>query len=410
MDAADLFETHIKPYLLNSFADADAIMLAGSQGRMLSGQTTGLAKKSSDYDFILYFEKLPARYPAAMFASQWLTVPGQSEPISIDLKIIDRAYLEYHTQHTREVRRFPFLFCMMMDAFPLKDDIGITETMRRMAAAFVKAGPAPIGPRQIAETQNKINALETAMLHSATPRDNAVMAIESLSVLASALLLSSQDWVSPIGRNLVALREGQPGQEKRLMKAFNDANGGDYVVYRDILRDITQLLDARRSEGNADSVLLNPDPRGLVAQAEVSDSSNKGDKIMLGQYLARMKDADDLDPLRLVEMKSLLWTTAKSYLCRKFDVPFAYGAQVADQLDQLMGKPVLAKLLQAIQKEDVAAMYTSINAVLKDQKGVSFSYLERIYIEDLARRREATSATNDNTRKGGNNSMPNRRI
>lgn len=400
MDAADLLETHIKPYLLKTLGDADAIMLSGSHARALRGETAAIAKKNSDYDFIIYFDTLPARYPAAMFASQWLTIPGHDEPVSIDLKIIDRAYLEYHTRHTHEVRRFPFLFSMIMDAFPLTGDSGLLATLRQMAIDFITAGPAPIGPRQIAETQGKLDSLEAAMGTNATPRDHAITALEGLPMLANAHLTALQKWVSPIGRALVTLRDEYPGTEKRLVSAFNQANGGDYVAYRTITRDITQLLHKRHLEGNADSALLNPNAAGAVTQNEIDVSNNKGDKIMLGQYLARLKDAADMDPLRLTELKCVLWTTAKSYLCRRFHLPFAYGAKQAYQLDTLMGQPVLEKLLSGIQHEDITAMHTAINLILGDQSGIAFGYLERIYTEDLARRRESSGHTSNSSIHG----------
>lgn len=395
MDAADLLETHIKPYLLQTLGDADAILLSGSQARAMNGDVTATsAKKNSDYDFIIYFDELPARYPAAMFASQWLQIPGQDEPVSIDLKIIDRAYLEYHTQHTHEVRRFPFLFTMIMDAYALKDDAALITGMRQKAIDFINAGPAPVGPKQIAEQQGKIDSLRRAMDASTTARDNAVVAYEGLPMLANAQLLSSQQWVSPIGRALVSLRDSNPGEEKRLVSAFNKASGSDYVAYRTVMQEIETTLNDRRMEANADSDLLNPNAAGTVAQSEIDDSNSKGDKIMLGQYLARMKDAAEMDPLRLIELKCILWTTAKSYLCRRFDVPFAFGAQQADELDARLGQPALSTLLGAIQREDVDAMYQSVNTILGDQSGVAFGYLERLYTEDLARRRSADAHLN----------------
>ena len=391
MDAADLLETHIKPYLLQTLGDADAILLSGSQARALNGEITAVAKKNSDYDFIIYFDELPARYPAAMFASEWLHIPGQDEPVSIDLKIIDRAYLELHTQHTHEVRRFPFLFTMIGDAYPLKDDAGLLDAMRQKALDFIKDGPAPVGPKQIAEYQSKIDSLRRAMDGSASAQDNAVVALEGLPMLANAQLFSNQQWVSPIGRALVTLRDSTPGEETRLVSAFNKASGADYVIYRTVMHEIESNLSDRRMEDNADSELLNPNASGTVALSEIDDSNSKGDKIMLGQYLARMKDAAEMDPLRLVELKCILWTTAKSYLCRRFDIPFAFGAQQAHELDTRLGQPVLATLLSAIQREDVDAMYKSVNTILGDQSGVAFGYLERIYTEDLARRRSAAA-------------------
>ncbi len=394
MDAADLLETHIKPYLLQNLGDADAIMLAGSHARVLNGETAlaATAKKNSDYDFIIYFEDLPARFPAAMFASVWLDVPGRDEPVSIDLKIIDRAYLDYHAKHTHEVRRFPFLFTMINDAHPIQDNGQLLAQLRRSATDFIAAGPAPLGPSQIAETQAKLDSLEQALASGACARDRAIAALEGLQMLANARLLSAQDWVSPIGRSLVNLRDAQPGQEKRLMSAFNKVNGGDYTGYREVMREIEQVLDARKAEHNADSALLSAN--SAVNQNEIDDSNKKGDKIMLGQYLARMKDADEMDPLRLIELKCVLWLTAKSYLCRQHGVPFAYGAQLADTLDTLAGQPVLATLFTAIQNEDVPAMYTCVNTILGDQGGVAFNYLERIYTEDLSRRRQQALCAN----------------
>lgn len=390
MDAADLLETHIKPYLLQSLGDADAILLAGSHARVLNGETapTATAKKNSDYDFIVYFDELPARFPAAMFASVWLDVPGRDEPVSIDLKIIDRAYLEYHAQHTHEVRRFPFLFTMITDAYPIHDEGGFLTRLYKMAADFIAAGPAPLGPTQIAETHSKLKSLEHAMATSTCAQDNAIAALEGLQMLANAQLLTAQDWVSPIGRSLVNLRDAQPGQDKRLVSAFNKVNGGDYTAYRDIMRDIERALEQRKAENNPDSALIAAAAAGSVSQREIDDSNSKGDKIMLGQYLARMKDAGEMEELRLMELKSVLWLTAKTYMCRQQGVPFAYGAAQAHALDQRLGQPVLANLFAAIQREDVAAMYNSVNTILGDQSGVAFNYLERIYTEDLSRRRQ----------------------
>lgn len=395
MDAADLLETHIKPYLLQSLGDADAILLAGSHARVLNGETapTATAKKNSDYDFIVYFDELPARFTAAMFASVWLDVPGRDEPVSIDLKIIDRAYLDYHAQHTHEVRRFPFLFTMITDAYPIHDEGGFLKRLYKMAADFIAAGPAPLGPTQIAETQGKLKSLEHAMATSTCANDNAIAALEGLQMLANATLLTAQDWVSPIGRSLVTLRQSQPGQDKRLVAAFNKVNGGDYTGYREVMRDIEATLERRKAENNSDSPLIAAAAAGIVSQREIDDSNSKGDKIMLGQYLARMKDAGEMEDLRLIELKCVLWLTAKSYLCRKHGLPFAYGAAQAHQLDQLTGQPVLATLFSAIQREDVDAMYKSVNTILGDQSGVAFNYLERIYTEDLSRRRQLSTSS-----------------
>lgn len=392
MPAPDLLETFIKPYLIEHLGDADAIFLAGSHARVLNGNAApdSLAKKNSDYDFVILFDTLPARFPAAMFASQWLQIPGQDEPVSIDLKIIDRAYLEYHARHTREVRRFPFLFSMILDAHPLVCKNAATlDELRAMAADFVDAGPAPLGPASIADCTRKLDSLDQALDQATTPRDHAIVALEGLQALAGLRLLAAQDWISPIGRSLVSLRQSQPGEENRLTDAFNKVQGGDTAAYRRASQEILAQLEQHRRADHADSPLLAPIPTDIVAAGESDDSNRKGDKIMLGQYLARLKDADVMEPLRLIELKCVLWLTAKAYLCRRQGETLAYGAEQASRLDAVNGTPLLMPLFDAITRDDLPAMQTCVNAILADQGGVAFSYLERIYIEDLARRRSA---------------------
>ncbi len=395
MQATDILETHIKPYLLEHLGDADAILLAGSHARVLNGETApdATAKKNSDFDFVIFYDALPPRFAAAMFASQWMHIPGLAEPVSIDLKIIDRSYLDFHAQHTREVRRFPFLFSMILDAYPLHCQDEKLNDLRAQATAFIDAGPAPLGPSVIAESQAKLASLETALTSAETPRDHHIAALEGLQMLAGLELLTAQDWISPIGRNLVGLRQAQPGAEKSLTAAFNRVHGGDAAAYRPIARGLLEQLAKHQQQNNPDSVLLAQNITTTVGQYEINDSNRKGDKIMLGQYLARMKDAAVMDDLRLMELKCVLWLTAKSYLCRRYGETFAYGAKQAERLDAAADRPLLMPLLTAIRAEDVPAMYLAVNSILSDQGGVTFDYLERIYVEDLARRRDAAGIT-----------------
>lgn len=390
-------EKYITPYLFNSFGDAEAILLCGSQARLLNGQGDPRqhAKKNSDYDFILLYRDLPARFPAAQFASRWMDIPGMDEPVSIDLKIVDYDYLRFHARHTREVRRFPFLFSMIGDAYPLMDKNGIVPTLKEEAKIFIADGPAPLSVSERKAFKDRLDSLEKEIAkagmdsaageHVEDPRVCQVLALEGLHALSHDFLKSASKWTSPIGRNLEQMNIDAPEKVDEIISSFNNA-AMCRPAYSKILQDIRANLP--RDAAPPDSSLLQQNIAAFVTQEEKEDSDRKGAKIMIGQYLARLKDNDNTNPVRISEVKSVLWTAMKNYLAQRVGTPTGFGVEAADAADQAFGKPALKEFFTALQADDVPKMYEIANDVLSDQGGVSFNYLERIYVEDLARRRE----------------------
>ncbi len=395
MPVDQVLEDHVKPYILERFKDADMILLCGSQARVLNQggalDASVAPKKNSDYDFILLYPELPEKYPAALFASGWIDVPGHGERVSIDMKIMDYDYLAVHAQHTRELRRFPFLFDMLKDAYPIQDVNGVLPTLRQEAVRLLNAGPLPLGPTQINEIRSQLNNLSMALNQPHSNVGQKMVAVESLHILANSYLRSSVIWDSPLDRHLSSLCQAIPSAGIRLAKAFNEASVGDFGSYQTFIQKVQGKLDKRAGENNADSVLLQQDIGKFVTVEEKQKSDQQGAKIMVGQYLARMKDVQAYETVRRYGLESVLWLTLKKYQCEQMNVPFSYGEAAVQKADDAAGRPILRTLFTAIRDNNTHKIEGLANTILANQGGLTFDYLERIYVEDLARRRETAN-------------------
>ena len=385
-----IFEDHVKPYIMERFSDADLVLLCGSQARLMN-QTcveNTAPKKNSDYDFILLYPELPEKYPAALFASGWIDIPGQDEPVSVDMKIMDYEYLAFHAQHTYEVRRFPFLFNMIKDAYPVVDRHNYLPALRQEADDFLERGPARLGTAQIQEMRTRLAAFSQTLNKTVGRQDCAILAMEGLQMLANHYLRAELKWDSAIDRNLVGLSQECPGVDRTLMQAFNDASRGNMDGYKDFIAAINVKLNRREAENITDSPLLHQDILAYVDPAEKSKSDQQGAKIMTGQYIARLKDAKTLEPARKAEIDSLLWMTLKKYATEQAGQPFRFGLWGAASAESGLQSGVLSRLFSAIKRGDMADASIVADDILANQGGLKFDYLERIYVEDLARRRE----------------------
>ncbi|WP_435641249.1 hypothetical protein [Micavibrio aeruginosavorus] len=395
MPVDQVLEDHVKPYILERFKDADLILLCGSQARVLNNpsaaDTAAAPKKNSDYDFILLYPELPEKYPAALFASGWIDVPGQDERVSIDMKIMDFDYLAFHAQHTREIRRFPFLFDMLKDAYPIQDRNGVLPILRGEATRLLNAGPSPLGPTQINETRTQLNTLVDALNKPHSNVGQKMVALETLHGLSNSYLRSITIWDSPLDRHLASLCQALPTAGSHLAKAFNEASVGDFGNYQIFANMVQRNLDARANENFDDSVLFAQDVSKYVTAEEKSTSDRQGAKIMAGQYLARMKDAEAYDFVRRCGLESVLWLTLKKYQCEQMGVSFSYGEDSVLNADEKAGRPILKTLFSAIRDCNTHKIAGLADIILADQGGLKFDYLERIYVEDLARRRETAN-------------------
>lgn len=392
MSSDSLLEQHIKPYILKQFGDADLVLLAGSQARLLNEQEVSginnVPTKNSDYDFVIVYKELPKGFDAAFFASAWLNVPGMDEPISVDMKVMDLDYLKFHAEQTREVRRFPFLFRMTSDSYPIIDKHNILPDLKKEAEDFIKAGPAPLGQTQISELNNEMQQIAGALQETGNdPAALNLAALEALHTLSVDYLRSRLEWDGSTPRALERMREINPQEEQFLLNAFNKASAGKVGPYLDFVEQVNAQLKVQAGLNMPDPAILHQNVDAFVNPDEKKESNMNGARIMIAQYLSRLSTPEPLDISRELETKSVLWLSLKKILCDDTGVPFSFGQKAADAADAAFGKPVLKTLFNALQKSDMKEAYQAADAILEKHGGVAFTHLKRVYVEDLARRR-----------------------
>lgn len=384
------FNTHIRPYAAKKFADAPMLLLCGSQSRQLNGHNTNMPSDTSDFDFVILYDKLPKQYEAAMFSSETLTIPGMKDPVNLDFKIMDLDYLNDHAKYTREIRRFPFLFNMIRDAYPIHDKDQKLPLLKKEAYKFLKKGPADLPREQIEALRNQIQAFETALDNTSSDFGTRILAYEGIPVLATGLLRSNLEWESSVGARGLQYLQGSSlaGKDIEVVKAYEACLKGNTAPYKVLCQEVlVQLnkLDAMIPANAAPTPL--PD-YSLVQPHEREKSDANGMRIMLNQYVDNLRAGPKKGPYRSKEIYGQFIVQLKQAIAIQTGQTVEFGeagleAKGAAPFD----KDILTDIVHAMEKKDFDYVENLTDIVLTPYGGVNYDYLERVYVDDLHRRR-----------------------
>lgn len=389
------FNTHIRPYAENKFADAPILLLCGSQARQLNGQNLNLPSDTSDFDFVILYDKLPPKYEAAMFSSETLHIPGHPDPVNLDFKIMDVDYLNDHAKFTREIRRFPFLFNMILDAYPIHDKANKLPLLKQKAEAFLKQGPADLPREQIAATRTQLDAFEQALDNATDKFDIEVLAYEGVPLLATAFLRSHLEWESSVGARGLQYIQKSPlaGKDNDIIDAYKKCLKGDKTGYKTLIQDAKDQLNKLDAQIPANTP-ANPAPKyDLVTDAERLNSDSNGMRIMLNQYVGDLRAGQKKGPYRATEILGQFVIQLKQAIALQSGEAVKFGAAGLTSNGQVPFSANIAEdIVKAMQKKDFDYVENLTDIVIAPFGGLNYDYLERVYVDDLHRRRALQQA------------------
>lgn len=389
----NIYLNFIKPQLEKRFINADCIMLAGSHGRLLNDGER-LPKKNSDYDFVIFYENLPEDFPSCMFSSMKVeTAPG--EYVSLDFKIYDREGLNDHIQETKYLRRFPFLFNMIMDGHVIFETAGsgLSQKLKEKARRVLEGGPALLTKSQLDSEIKYIKDLENAIESCDLSREHLkqAMAFECLDIISKKLLRSEIVWESCTNRTLDYLSNALPEEFWLIMPAYEKALNGNFSAFKKLTSQITQTLEQYKQHGHyieETGHAQNEADRQEAVHPEILKQSNiNAQRIMIDQYLDRLEDIGDRGYAYEIATKAALWMALKSNIAAQADTASAPGSEKLNYLDQQhFADGHLSAFLTALKDHDIAACRTLAEKMLENIGAFDFEYIERIYPADLGKR------------------------
>lgn len=384
------FDTNIRPYVAQKFADAPILLLCGSQARQLNGQNTNLPSDTSDFDFVILYDKLPNKYEAAQFASETLNIPGHPHPVNLDFKIMDVDYLNAHAEYTRDLRRFPFLFNMILDAYPLTDNANKLPTLKQKATAFLAQGPSDMNRVQIQTLRESIQNFEDALDSAGTLQDKKILAYEGVPTLATGYLRSHLLWESSVGaRGLQYLQKSKlSGIDADIINAHNECMNGNIAPYKAHCQAIQTQLNHLDAQIPANQHCPPANDYSLVSAAEKEQSNANGMRIMLNQYVGDLRTGQKKGLYRSTEVRGqFIWQLKQAIAMQTGqDVTFGKDSLTA-QGPVPFDKNILNDIIAAMQNDDFDYVENLTEIVTAPYGGITYNYVERIYVDDLHRRR-----------------------
>lgn len=389
-DPHHFFNTHIRPYVSQKFADAPILLLCGSQSRQLNGHNLNLPCDTSDFDFVILYDKLPKKYEAAMFSSETLKIPGVAGPVNLDFKIMDVDYLNDHANFTREVRRFPFLFNMIMDAYPLHDTANKLPLLKQKSKAFLKQGPAELNREQIGVLRKSIQKFEDALDNATETQDLEVLAYEGVPFLATGYLRSHIEWESSVGaRGLQYLQKSSlSGVDAEIVKSYEQCLKGNITGYKNHCQKIQAQLTKLDALIPANAIATALPDYTLVTAAEKEQSNANGMRIMLNQYVGDLRAGQKKGAYRATEIHGQFVLQLKQALSLQSGQSAEFGTAGLEAKGRVpFSKDILSDIVTAMQNKDFDYVENLTEILMAPYGGITYDYLQRIYVDDLHRRR-----------------------
>jgi predicted nucleotidyltransferase len=220
-----------RAFVRETFPEARAAVLGGSAAR-------GQATATSDLDIVVILDGPPAPYRETLRYRGWLVELFAYTPDTLR---------EFYERDARS-RRAPLATICAAGVILLGG--GEAQALQRDAAAFLAAGPPPVGADELAGRRYVLTDALDDLLGARDNDERAVVAAQVLVAVAELALIVDGRWLG-LGKWLLRrLQEARPETTRRLLDAYRRAVAdGDAEALGEVAEAVLAEAGGRLSEG-----------------------------------------------------------------------------------------------------------------------------------------------------------------
>lgn len=401
VQAQDVVEKFVKPWLAKNHPDADIVILAGSFGRAMK-QDSWQPIASSDLDLVIIYSDLEkGGYKAAtqIFTYEDIaTALGEDKPreIMVDTNIHDLASLHYHDKCVKESTNFAFMNVMLDEGYIVQDKLGIGPVLQQKAKKFLEEGPAPT-PRPV--WQGEIDRLETFLKdirETDSTEEKRFLGAMALLPVCEFTLGVHQYWRSGSNQAYRRIERNFPGDAAAITDAFSDIiRHGETAKFETLIEDMVARGKALLPKLPADATgTLYPVDKFVPKEdaAEIRDMFLKFMTDHLADALETSKKRGEL--AHLENLSATLNFTKMALESREGDEPVAGMAGMRYLEKQF--PDIMPKTMNALDEGEFEPLREIAGEALSHMGGLGYRRLENYYADDVARVNAA--AGNDNVK------------
>lgn len=390
VQAQDVVEKFVRPWLAKNHPNADIVILAGSFGRAMK-QDSWQPIASSDLDLVIIYSDLEkGGYKAAtqIFTYEDIaTALGEDKPreIMVDTNIHDLASLHYYDKYAKEVTNFAFMNVMLDEGYIVVDRLGIGPVLQQKAKEFLDAGPAPT-PQP--GWQAEISRLETFLKDirgTESAEEKRFLGALALLPVCEYTLGVHQFWRSGSNQAYRRIEKNFPEDAAAITDAFSDLlRNGNPAKAEALLEDLITrgktLLPGLPAAGGE---TLYPVDK-YVPQEEAAEIRDMFLKFMTDHLAEALETSKKRGELAHLENLSATLNFTKMALESREGAAPADGKAAMRYLERYF-PDIMPVTLNALDEGEFGRLREIAGKSLEHMGGLGYQRLENYYADDVAR-------------------------